>query len=194
MLIQNVIQGVLVNGSVGRVEEFCTVHEAIERAIDVAQIKMRDGHPYGSADPDSKGEYHIRREPIANMRPMNEAVFSKSQRFPLVRFTNGSQLLCAPLMFTVEGIMGNVEVSRMQVPLILAWALSVHKSQGQTLQRVKVDLGRTFEKGQGMSDPFSSGMTADLYCSLRRRLSSDVYGGSRDRKFPAIEVRPLSYR
>ena len=148
MLIQNVVQGLLVNGSVGRVEEFCTVHEAIERAIAVAQIKMRDGHPYGSADPDSKGEYHIRREPIGDMRPMSEAVFSKNQRFPLVRFTNGSQLLCAPLMFTVEGIMGNVEVSRMQVPLILAWALSVHKSQGQTLQRVKVDLARVFEKGQ----------------------------------------------
>lgn len=35
------------------------------------------------------------------------------------------------------------------MPLILAWSLSVHKSQGQTLERVKVDLRRTFEKGQG---------------------------------------------
>ncbi len=47
------------------------------------------------------------------------------------------------------GFMGNVEAKRLQVPLILAWAVSMHKEQGQTLQRVKVDLGKVVEKGQG---------------------------------------------
>jgi ATP-dependent DNA helicase PIF1 len=47
-----------------------------------------------------------------------------------------------------RGVLSYGVVARHQVPLILAWALSIHKSQGQTIQRVKVDLGRVFEKGQ----------------------------------------------
>lgn len=69
--------------------------------------------------------------------------------WPLVKFTNGREVLCVPEEFSVENVKGGVEAWRTQVPLILSWAMSVHKSQGQTIERLRVDLARTFEKGQG---------------------------------------------
>jgi len=75
-----------------------------------------------------------------------------SQVWPMVRFTlsdgNTRDLLCSREAWKIELPNGEVQASRSQVPLILAWALSIHKAQGQTLERVKVDLGKVFEKGQ----------------------------------------------
>ncbi|GAA5839577.1 hypothetical protein JCM9279_005984 [Rhodotorula babjevae] len=50
--------------------------------------------------------------------------------------------------FKVEDNHGTKLAWRKQYPIILAWAMSIHKSQGQTIARVKVDLGKVFEKGQ----------------------------------------------
>lgn len=39
-------------------------------------------------------------------------------------------------------------LSRTQIPLTAAWAMTVHKAQGMTFSRVIVDLKHTFEPGQ----------------------------------------------
>lgn len=77
---------------------------------------------------------------------------SKQRKLPLVRFKTSDMstrtVLVEPEDWAIEDENGKQLVSRVQIPLLLAWSLSIHKSQGQTLPRVKVDLKKVFEKGQ----------------------------------------------
>jgi hypothetical protein len=67
--------------------------------------------------------------------------------FPVVKFCNGVTHICVPLRFECH-VFRVGTAYRQQLPLRLAWALTVHKSQGQTLDKVFVDLSGTFETGQ----------------------------------------------
>ena len=125
------------------------------------------------------------------------AAMETDMEWPLVRFTNGRVMLCVPEEFTVENAAGTIEAKRTQValtllccsfvafltfrqvPLILAWALSVHKSQGQTLERVKIDMRQTFEKGQGTlwcihENPLVAEVAIVAYVAMSRATSLDM--------------------
>lgn len=145
MLIKN-IDETLVNGSIGKVigfmdeKTFDYYHEdedafqAVESSMEVNDEEL------------SKSRLKLRQ--MIN----KDLVGDTSHKWPLVRFSVSGgatrDLLCQQEQWKIELPSGEVQACRSQVPLILAWALSIHKAQGQTLERVKVDLGKIFEKGQ----------------------------------------------
>ena len=66
--------------------------------------------------------------------------------FPIVKFYNGIEISVVPHMWKSENI---PSVYIEQIPLILSWALTIHKSQGTTLESAEIDIGSDiFEEGQ----------------------------------------------
>ena len=72
-----------------------------------------------------------------------------TQKMPVVRLNSGREVIAEPEEWIIEVETGEVLASYEQVPLCLAWAIAIHKSQGMTLEAAEIDLSRTFELGQG---------------------------------------------
>jgi len=67
---------------------------------------------------------------------------------PIVMTTRGDRIKAMPMSWSIEEN-GKVLAEISQVPLRLAWAITVHKSQGMSLDAVEVDLSKSFERGMG---------------------------------------------
>jgi ATP-dependent DNA helicase PIF1 len=74
--------------------------------------------------------------------------FSKDTGYPIVKTNSGRTFAVEPLEWHVEDG-GRVLARIEQIPLRLAWAITVHKSQGMSLDSAHVDLSQAFEYGQG---------------------------------------------
>ena len=76
----------------------------------------------------------------------------RERRWPIVEFVlkdGGRKLMTVPpRVFTVEDSDGVLLVSRVQIPLMLAYCMTVHRAQGLTLEKVVFKMDGIFAYGQ----------------------------------------------
>ena len=74
--------------------------------------------------------------------------FESGTDYPVVQFRNGRTIVMQPDTWELrDGDKKRASIS--QVPLRLAWAITVHKSQGMTLDAARIDLRKAFVPGMG---------------------------------------------
>ncbi len=97
---------------------------------------------------------------------------------PRVCFDNGQEVVVGPVEYLSKGPGGDGQLVRMQVPLKLAWAVTIHKSQGTTLSRAELMLSNTFDFGQA-------------YVALSRVTSMDGLWLTKPLNRTAVKANPL---
>jgi ATP-dependent DNA helicase PIF1 len=74
------------------------------------------------------------------------------QNYPIVEFLDKKVEVVKPIRFNLHHTLNNGKVKlvgyALQVPLKIAYALTIHACQGSTLDCASIDLGETFEYGQ----------------------------------------------
>ena len=94
---------------------------------------------------------------------------------PIIKTRSGRNIMITPMDWSVEEN-GKIKAKITQVPLRLAWAITVHKSQGMSMDAAVMDLSAVFEYGQGY-----------VALSRVRRLDGLYLLGINDK---ALEVHP----
>lgn len=133
----------LINGSQGVVIDWIPhdpkLHVPVvfddKRARDRDPTRLTVGGDYADVKINSVKEF-IKNAPI--------------KEWPVVKFDNGvTRTVIADCVVSQLGDEAPYSYQcRTQIPLLPAWAMSIHKSQGMTLSKVIVNLARNFEEGQ----------------------------------------------
>lgn len=80
---------------------------------------------------------------------LGEVISFNEDDYPIVETFDGEEIIVYPETWTVDDFDGNAEAKINQIPLKLAWAITIHKSQGMTLDAAEIDLSKSFEEGMG---------------------------------------------
>ena len=148
----NVEQG-LVNGSQGTIVAFerynetlvprCSagIDHAVTLLADDYQVQVTKSYLYMRV-----GDNHIFRQEQVKRFCIEE---NREMELPVVRFHNGKKITVLPDCSIME--LGDKHpwslLARTQIPLSAGWAMTVHKSQGMTMDKVVVNLSKMFCAG-----------------------------------------------
>lgn len=72
-----------------------------------------------------------------------------TDNLPIVRLSSGREIVAARDSWTIDDDSQKILAEINQIPLRLAWAITVHKSQGMTLEAAEIDLSKSFGYGMG---------------------------------------------
>ncbi|XP_022774647.1 ATP-dependent DNA helicase PIF1-like [Durio zibethinus] len=76
----------------------------------------------------------------------NGTILTPDNLLPVVEFDSGREIVIEPeKWYVMEG--SSPVARRLQLPLVLAWAISIHKCQGMSLDHIHTDLSRAFGCG-----------------------------------------------
>lgn len=123
-------------------EGFSALVEGLKKScLATEQLKLKIGAEVMFVKNDTAGRYVNGTRSIV-------LGFDKSEGWPIVKTYDNKTVIAYPEEWKYEDN-GIVRATITQVPLRLAWAITIHKSQGMTLDAAEIDLGDAFEPGMG---------------------------------------------
>ena len=106
--------------------------------------------------------------------------FSRETKMPIIQIRSGRKIEATTDTWAID-VDGHALASIHQLPLRLAWAMTVHKSQGMSLDAAYIDLAQAFAFGQG-------------YVALSRvRTLSGLYLGGLNARALDVDPNVLSH-
>lgn len=143
MFIKNNSDMNVSNGTMGTIVGFAPVSlEKKEEEKDSDKATKKSSKTIEATDNESAENSQIEAD-----NALETAI--EQQLYPVVELNDGRKVTAEYDAWRIDDEEGEILAAYYHIPLTLAWAITIHKSQGMTLDAAEIDLSKTFEKGQG---------------------------------------------